>query len=64
MLLPHESTVAHEHRFIMDDSFISRSRLRQEQQAAAEQAQVNAEILKLTQEVLDSEELHKLQVNI
>lgn len=30
MLLPHESTVAHEQRFIMDDPLISRTRLRQE----------------------------------
>lgn len=30
MLLPHESTVAHEQRFIMDEPMISRARLRQE----------------------------------
>lgn len=63
MLLPHESTVAHEHRFIMDDTFISRTRPRQEQ-TVEENAHLNAEILNITQDALDTDELQKLQVNI
>lgn len=63
MLLPHESTVAHEQRFIMDEPMISRSRLRQE--PIDESAQmVNDEILQLTQEDLTAENLRKLQVTI
>ncbi|XP_031622776.1 cytosolic purine 5'-nucleotidase isoform X2 [Contarinia nasturtii] len=58
MLLPHESTVAHEQRFIMDEPMISRSRLRQEP-TVDETAQLsNDEILQITQE-----ELNKLQSN-
>lgn len=61
MLLPHESTVAHEQRFIMDEPMISRSRLRQE--PIDESAQViNDEILQLTQEDLTADNLRKLQV--
>lgn len=63
MLLPHESTVAHEHRFNMDDTFISRSRLRQEAQID-EIPHASEEILKITQDALNTEELHKLQVII
>lgn len=61
MLLPHESTVAHEQRFIMDEPMISRSRLRQEptidHQSTIDESSVNDEILQLTKE-----ELAKLQV--
>ena len=56
MLLPHESTVAHEQRFIMDEPMISRSRLRQEPSVIDESA-VNDEILQITKE-----DLAKLQV--
>lgn len=55
MLLPHESTVAHEQRFIMDEPMISRSRLRQE--PTIDETAVNDEILQITQE-----DLAKLQV--
>lgn len=51
MLLPHESTVAHEQRFIMEAPMISRSRLRQEPtvlDAAQLLSQPNDEILQLT----------------
>lgn len=59
MLLPHESTVGHEHRFNMDDSFISRSRLRAQE---AQDEVAHDELLRLTQDVLDTEELQNLQV--
>lgn len=55
MLLPHESTVTHEQRFIMDEPMISRSRLRQE--PTIDESAVNDEILKITEE-----DLAKLQV--
>lgn len=55
MLLPHESTVAHEQRFIMDEPMISRSRLRQE--PTIDESAVNDEILQITKE-----DLAKLQV--
>lgn len=53
MLLPHESTVAHEQRFIMEEPMISRSRMRQEQPSSVvDAAQIlatpNDEILQLT----------------
>lgn len=66
MLLPHESTVAHEQRFAMDEPMISRSRLRQEPHAeeSAHQLQLaNEELAQITQETLDVEDFHKLQVN-
>lgn len=65
MLLPHESTVAHEQRFIMDEPMISRSRLRQEPtvEEGTDHAQiVNDEITQLTQDALDVEDFRKLQV--
>lgn len=66
MLLPHESTVAHEQRFIMEEPMISRSRVRPEHaidgQAPSSQ-QLNDEILLLTQESLNADNLRKLQVN-
>lgn len=50
MLLPHESTVAHEHHFNMEEPMISRSRLRPDQPTDSAQftQQVNDEIQKLT----------------
>lgn len=51
MLLPHESTVAHEQRFIMEEPMISRSRLRQDPSVidgAQMLSQANDEILQLT----------------
>ncbi|XP_055300757.1 cytosolic purine 5'-nucleotidase isoform X2 [Sitodiplosis mosellana] len=56
MLLPHESTVAHEQRFIMDEPMISRSRLRQE--PTIDESTVNDEISQITQE-----DLAKLRLN-
>lgn len=66
MLLPHESTVAHEQRFRMDEPMISRSRVRQEQSTDGQvpsSQQVNDEIQQLTQESLNADDLRKLQVN-
>lgn len=50
MLLPHESTVAHEQRFIMEEPMISRTRLRQDPTVvdAAQILPPNDEILQLT----------------
>lgn len=62
MLLPHESTVAHEQRFIMDEPMISRSRLRQEPTIDETAQPVNEEILQITQEDLNADDLRKLQV--
>lgn len=67
MLLPHESTVAHEQRFIMEEPMISRSRLRQEQSADEQNAQQQTaqlinEIREITQETLDASNSHKLLV--
>lgn len=64
MLLPHESTVAHEQRFIMDAPMISRTRLRQDPTAEESAQLASEEILQITQEAIDSEELRKLQVRI
>lgn len=63
MLLPHESTVAHEQRFIMDEPMISRTRLRQEPHVEEIGQQANDEITQITQESLNIEDLRKLQVN-
>lgn len=66
MLLPHESTVAHEQRFIMDEPMISRTRLRQEphvEEIGQQIQQANDEITQITQESLNIEDLRKLQVN-
>lgn len=68
MLLPHESTVAHEQRFIMDEPMISRTRLRQEQSTderenARQSAQLIDEIQQITQQ-LNIENSHKLQVSL
>lgn len=53
MLLPHESTVAHEQRFIMDEPMISRSRLRQEPTVEENpQFQPHDELLQITQNPL------------
>lgn len=54
MLLPHESTVAHEQRFIMDEPMISRSRLRQEPTIDDPQYQPHDELLQITQNPLSS----------
>lgn len=60
MLLPHESTVAHEQHFNMVEPMISRTRLRQEQSTVNAQfnQQVNEEIQKLT-----SDSMNELQLN-
>lgn len=65
MLLPHESTVAHEQRFIMDEPMISRSRLRQEPTVDEHpQYQPQDELLQITQNPLSSGQVsnkfHKL----
>lgn len=65
MLLPHESTVAHEQRFIMDEPMISRSRLRQEptvEENLSSSQQANDEIQKIALESLSDIDLPKLQV--
>lgn len=63
MLLPHESTVAHEQRFAMDDGImISRSRLRQEPTVDETVLATNDEVLQITQDDLNSDDLRKLQV--
>lgn len=61
MLLPHESTVAHEQRFIMDAPIISRTRSRQ---LASENAQVQEEneIEQITKDSLKLEDIQNLQV--
>lgn len=67
MLLPHESTVAHEQRFIMDEPMISRTRLRQEptvEEHAQSSQQANAEIQNIALESLKDIDLPKLQVII
>lgn len=64
MLLPHESTVAHEQRFIMEEPMISRTRLRQEQQPtdnAQSTQQIHDEIQNIT---LNAEDFNKIQVKI
>lgn len=64
MLLPHESTVAHEQRFIMEEPMISRTRLRQEQQPtenAQTTQQIHDEIQNIT---LNAEDFNKIQVKI
>lgn len=62
MLLPHESTVAHEQRFIMDEPMISRSRVRQEPTIDESAQAIKDEILQLTEENLTADDLRKLQV--
>lgn len=62
MLLPHESTVAHEQRFIMDEPMISRSRLRQEPTIDESAQAFNDEILQITHDDLNADDLRKLQV--
>lgn len=55
MLLPHESTVAHEQRFIMDEPMISRSRLRQGSTIDENpHYQPQDELLQITQNTLSS----------
>lgn len=63
MLLPHESTVAHEQRFIMDEPMISRSRLRPEQ-SADEHLQTNDEVLQITAEDLKNLEVRTKQTTL
>lgn len=66
MLLPHESTVAHEQRFIMEEPMISRSRVRPEHATDGHEQlsrQITDEILQLTQESINADDLRKLQVN-
>lgn len=66
MLLPHESTVAHEQRFIMEEPMISRSRKRPEHATDGQlpfNQQIADEIIQLTQESINAEDLPKLQVN-
>lgn len=61
MLLPHESTVAHEQRFIMDAPMISRTRSRQHP-LVCENAQTLEEFVIGTKDSLQEDELQKLQV--
>lgn len=61
MLLPHESTVAHEQRFIMDAPMISRSR---QHPLLGENAQTLEEIEIKSKDALLLDDLQKLEVNI
>lgn len=63
MLLPHESTVAHEQRFIMDAPMISRTRSRQHP-LLGENVQTLEEIEIKSKDALLVDELQKLEVNI
>lgn len=66
MLLPHESTVAHEQRFIMEEPMISRSRVRPEHATDGQvpsSLQITDEIIQLTPDDLNADDLRKLQVN-
>lgn len=63
MLLPHESTVAHEQRFIMDAPMISRTRSRQHP-VLGENAQTLEEIVSKAKDTLLVDDLQKLEVNI
>lgn len=63
MLLPHESTVAHEQRFIMDEPMISRTRSRNDKTHVNELENPFDELAELTKDKLSVDDGYKTQAD-